>query len=159
MGAVDAREMLERALGEGSLVRGCEVNATTCPQAARSYLSDGTALAWTVPLPLRAAGSFVLDAEIPAQVRPSLVRRYGVIDADAFARQWTRAEALAKLHDTPIITWLARHGLDVPTKVQQARDTGRVAWRTQICKSANLEACVITFAASDRTYRSELGDK
>lgn len=117
---------------DGDVVRAADVNATTFPDAARSYLADGTGLGWCVPERVRESARFVIDAEIVAPVRASLVRRFGVDDPVEFAEAWTRAEALAKLADVPIITWLSRHGLAVPADVLEDAAVGRVAWRTEV---------------------------
>lgn len=126
-----ATELLEAAMTTGRLVRGADVSATTHPDAARTYLADGTGLAWHVAPDLRAHGRFVVDAEIIAPVRPSLQRRYSITDDTTFAEAWTRVEVWAKLLDTPVITWLTRHGLDEPTHIAERRDVGEIAWTTR----------------------------
>ncbi|HCQ19070.1 MAG TPA: hypothetical protein DIU42_07610, partial [Dermacoccus sp.] len=70
--------VLEAAVRDGDVVRAADVNATTFPDAARSYLADGTGLGWCVPERVRESARFVIDAEIVAPVRASLVRRFGV---------------------------------------------------------------------------------
>lgn len=125
-----AETLLREAIAHGELTRAANISSTTHPDAARTYLSDGTALAWQPGESVRGAGTFVIDAEIPSPVRPSLIRRYGIDDAMAFATAWTRAEALAKLADLPIITWLGRYRLDVPPPVLAAQASGLLAWHT-----------------------------
>lgn len=136
-----AREVLSAAIRDGRLVRGDDVSGETWPDAARTYLADGSGMAWQVPEALRGRGVFVIDAEIVVPVRASLVRRYGVTDPDEFAELWTRAECLAKLTDLPIITWLQRHRLDIPAFVTGLVERDRLAWVTE-----NRDGIVITRA-------------
>lgn len=140
---MSAHALLGEAVRDGGLVRSTQVDATQFPHSARTYLSDGSGLAWTVPAPLRSRGTFVVDAEIPAVMRPSLVRRFGPMEPVDFARQWTRAEALAKLADVPIITWLSWCGLTVPDVMTAARDGNELAWKT-----IHHQDAVVTFAVA-----------
>jgi hypothetical protein len=76
----------------------------------RSHLDDGRCVGWYGP---PADGWRVaLDSErADAQVPPALARRFGQSD---FWARWTRAEALCKLADVPVLTWWRRYGLTVP---------------------------------------------
>lgn len=147
---MNAAELLAAALRDGSIERSGRVSRRDHPFAARSYLADCTGLAWHVPAALRNRGTFVLDAEIPQPVRPTLVRRYGVEHPDTFAEHWTRAEALAKLDDLPIITWLSRHRLTLPEHVEGLRDVGEIDWSTE-----RFDDVVVTFAATTRIRRAD----
>lgn len=142
--------MLEAAVRDGHLERGEHVDAARFPQAARTYLADGTGLAWTPPSRLRRTAAFAVDAEIVAPVRASLARRFGVHDPVEFAKAWTRAEALAKLADVPIITWLSRHGLGVPAAVVEDAAQGRVAWRTDVAEDVVTTRAVAVNAEESR---------
>ena len=150
---MNAAELLSAALRDGRLERSSGVSRREHPLAARSYLSDGTGLAWHVPEALRSRGTFVIDAEIPQPVRSTLVRRYGVDDPDTFAERWTRAEALAKLDDLPIITWLSRHGLAVPDHVEARRDVGEIDWSTE-----HFDGVVVTFAVTTRAEQADTSE-
>lgn len=138
---MNGHEVLSAAIRDGQLVRGADVSAETRPDASRTYLADGSGMAWKVPEGLGGRGVFVIDAEIVAPVRASLVRRYGVTDPDEFAALWTRAECLAKLTDVPIITWLQRHRLEVPPFATDLVERDRLAWMTE-----NRDGVVITRA-------------
>lgn len=151
---VNAAELLAAAVRDGRLERSREVTRQARPDAARSYLSDGTGLAWHVPSALLSHGTFVLDAEIPRPVRSTLVRRYGVDDPDTFAERWTRAEALAKLADLPIITWLSRHGLTVPEHVGALRDVGETDWSTE-----RFGDVIVTFAVTAHAQRADTSEE
>lgn len=140
-----ADDLLRVAIRDGAVIRSTDVSASTHPDAARTYLSDGTGMAWLVPENVRGSGGFVIDAEIPVGVRRSLVRRYGIDDPAEFAQRWTRAEALAKLDDLPIITWISRHGLDVPDHVSQLVSVGEMSWKT-----VGYNDTVLTFAVRVR---------
>ncbi|MGD7705822.1 hypothetical protein [Microlunatus sp. Y2014] len=47
-----------------------------------------------------------------AQPVPSALGARHGSDPQTFWPAWTRTEVLAKLADVPILTWVARHGLD-----------------------------------------------
>lgn len=143
-----ADEVLRLARRDGRVVRSTDVSRATYPSAARSYLADGSGAAWSVPEKLWDAGVFTLDAEVPVAVRPTLVRRYGIDDPVAFARAWTRAEALAKLDDLPIVTWLSRHGLGVPARIHRERAVSEIAWET-----SEHGDMIVTFAVRLRPRR------
>ena len=75
-----------------------------------SHLADGRRLGWHGPVP--AGGALAIDAEITAApVPPALARRFGT---DRFWARWTRAEALCKLADLPMLAWVGHRGLDSP---------------------------------------------
>ena len=141
---MNADEALHAAADAGCLVWGRDVSGQTWPDAARTYLGDGTGVAWVIPAHLRQHARFVIDAEIVRPIRPSLVRRYGDLDPQLFARRWTRAEAFAKLADVPIITWLQRHRLDLP---DTASHGSHLAWFSER-RDIDGRATVITFAAA-----------
>lgn len=134
----------------GECLVAADVDAARYPRAARSYLADGRGVAWFCPRV--SSARFVIDAELLAPVRPVLVRRYGLRDEEAFARAWTRAEALAKLADVPIITWLSRYGLDVPDEWERLRDEGTAAWRTEWLQEGIVmtRACLVLTDGADR---------
>lgn len=73
---------------------------------ARSHLPDGLVVSW---LPARPAGRYAVDAEYADRPVPAaMARRHG---AEDFWTRWTRAEVCAKLTATPVLLWLAAHGL------------------------------------------------
>ena len=73
----------------------------------RTHLPDGTVLSWR-PVTDEAV-RIAVDAEYADQPVPAaMVRRFGT---DDFWTRWTRAEVCAKLTDTPVLLWLAAHGL------------------------------------------------
>lgn len=98
-------------------------------QGVHSYVADGRRVCWRPATP----GRHSVDAEIADQPIPEALRGAqgtgrlspskplrqaqgaGPRGTQDFWRAWTRAEALAKLTDTPIALWLRRHGLDAPT--------------------------------------------
>lgn len=98
------------------LVRGPEVSGETYPGSARSYLGDGTGLAW---LP-EGEDAFAVDAELRSQrVPPQLLKTRGAHDlrgrpVEDFWQRWTRLEVIVKLLDVPMLTWIGRHGLGEP---------------------------------------------
>jgi hypothetical protein len=75
-----------------------------------SHLADGRRLGWHGPVP--PGHALTIDAEITAApVPPMLARRFGT---DRFWERWTRAEALCKLADVPMLAWMSTIGLDSP---------------------------------------------
>ncbi|MCE1179845.1 MAG: hypothetical protein LWW86_12580 [Micrococcales bacterium] len=81
-----------------------------CAGGTHSTLADGRRLCWA---PRLAPGERVaLDAEIAQQPVPSaLARRWGSTDPAWVWPEWTVAEVVAKLTDTPILPLAARgHG-------------------------------------------------
>lgn len=106
---MNASALLAQAL-DGPLIRG-EVNRAVYPLSARSYLADGSGVAWLVPQALHEHGRFAVDIERVSPVRPILQRRFGMTSPSEFAQAWTRAEVCAKLLDIPIVVWLKHYGL------------------------------------------------
>lgn len=99
-------------------VRAC---APGC-QGRHSYTADARRVCWRPAgaTPLRAA----VDAERAEQRVPDrLAARHGASD---FWGRWTRAEALAKVTDTPIALWLRAHGLDADAPAGVIVETRRL---------------------------------
>ena len=155
---MNAHGLLADAIEAGSVVRSADVSAGKHPNAARTYLSDGSGVAWSVPTNLRHDATFAIDAEIPSVVRPALARRYGLTDPTKFAVAWTRAEALAKLFDTPIITWLARYGLALPAHANAACQAGTLAWQTGRVGDAVITYAVMLKSGESATAEATVKD-
>lgn len=92
---------------------------------ARSHLDDDRVVVWhpdghlddypegALPGPsFSGVARIAVDAERLAQPVPRALRsQYDAADDREFWFRWTRAEVLAKLTDTPILTMLGSHGL------------------------------------------------
>lgn len=61
-----------------------------------------------------APGHFAVDAERADEPVPETLGRRFDGTPEQFRLAWTRAEVLAKLHDTPIVMWLREHPLQWP---------------------------------------------
>lgn len=113
--ARSAADVLDCATA-GHLVVGAEVNGTTFPDSARSYLADGRGVAWT-PCATD-AGRFAIDAELAGRpVPPALARRANTADPETFWTRWTACEATAKVLDLPVLSWLSWPALVVPQEL------------------------------------------
>lgn len=80
-------------------------------RGVHSYSDDGRRACW------RGAAPAAIDIERAAcDVPDALAARFPLhATPTSFWPAWTRAEALAKLTDVPILVWLSTRGLDAPT--------------------------------------------
>ncbi|WP_145225865.1 hypothetical protein [Rudaeicoccus suwonensis] len=93
-------------VGDRDLVR-------SIPDAVRSYVADGRAVAWNPVVPQGVSAA--IDAEIALQpVSPALARRLRCDDPDEVWPRWTRCEVAAKLLNLPVLSWLNWPNLEVP---------------------------------------------
>ena len=90
-------------------VRGSSDPCASGCAGIHSYTADFERWCWRPS----GSGAFAIDVETASAAPPKMLARFLPPGSD-FWECWTRAEAIAKLTDVPVLTLVRRHGLAVP---------------------------------------------